>query len=186
MKNWVWIFIFLLSSCSSPEGPAQSVKIVLFTEAGAVAQRASEILAREITERSGAKVSTEGRADFTVELAIQSGIGTEGFAITGDGSGIIKITGNDENGLLYGVGKFLQTSRYHRGGFTPGVWRGRSVPEGTFRGIYFATHFNNWYEAASDSERARYVESLALWGTNSLVVHYPDQWLSGIHVPGID
>ncbi|MCP4311458.1 MAG: hypothetical protein GY790_09375 [Bacteroidetes bacterium] len=60
------------------------------------------------------------------------------------------------------MGKFLHTSRYDQGGFTPGAWRGTSVPRGTFRGIYFATHFNNWYEAASGPERARYVESLAL------------------------
>ena len=182
-KSWLWISIFLLSSCTSPEGPAQSVKIVLSSEAGGVARRASEILAREITLRSGAKVSTEGKADFTLELAIESGIGSEGYTIADDGSGILKITGNDENGLLYGVGKFLHTSRFNQGGFTPGIWRGTSVPNGTFRGIYFATHFNNWYEAASDSERARYVESLALWGTNSLVVHYPDQWLSGMDDP---
>ncbi len=182
-KSLVWIFIFLLTSCTNPEDPAQSVKIVLSPEAGAVAQRASKILVREITERSGAKVSTEGKADFTVELALESGIGNEGYTIADDGSGILKITGNDENGLLYGVGKFLHTSRYDQSGFTPGDWRGTSVPKGTFRGIYFATHFNNWYEAASDTERARYVESLALWGTNSLLVHYPDQWLSGIDDP---
>ena len=76
-KSLGWVFIFLLTSCTNPGGPAQSVKIVISPEAGAVARRASEILAREITERSGAKVSTEGKADFTVELAIQSGIGTD-------------------------------------------------------------------------------------------------------------
>ncbi len=178
--SWVWIFIFLLTACSHPEGPAQSVKILLSPDAGAVARRASEILSREITVRSGAKVSTEGKADFTIELALESGIGIEGYTIADDGSGILKITGNDDNGLLYGAGKFLHTCRYDMGGLTPGDWRGTSVPKGTFRGIYFATHFNNWYEAASDSERGRYVESLALWGTNSLVVHYPDQWLSGM------
>ena len=79
--SWLWISIFLLSSCTSPEGPAQSVKIVLSSEAGGVARRASEILAREITLRSGAKVSTEGKADFTLELAIESGIGSEGYTI---------------------------------------------------------------------------------------------------------
>jgi hypothetical protein len=177
------IALLVLFSCTRPGGPVQSVKIILSPGAGSIAQRASGIMAREITERSGAKVFTEGKADFTVELAVVPGVGTEGFSIIDDGSGKIKITGNDENGLLYGVGKFLHASRYNQDGFTPGTWHGTDVPQGTMRGIYFATHFNNWYEASSDEERQRYIESLALWGINALVVHYPNQWLAGLDDP---
>ena len=45
-KSLGCVFIFFLSSCTNSGDPAQSVKIVLSPEAGAVAQRASEILAR--------------------------------------------------------------------------------------------------------------------------------------------
>lgn len=174
------ILLQFIIACTKTEGPLQSVKIVLFSDSGVIAKRASEIMTREITERCGANVSAEGEADLTVELALETGIGTEGFKISDGEKGAIRIAGNDERGLLYGVGKFLHTSRYDQGGFTPGSWRGTDVPKGDMRGIYFATHFNNWYEAASDEERQRYIESLALWGTNSLVVHYPDQWLKGL------
>jgi hypothetical protein len=185
-KNiWISVSIILLmfTAYAKAAGPAQTIRIVLPSNAGSIAQRASQILAREITERSGAKVSTEGKADFTIELAVEPGIGAEGFTIADSKNSSVKITGNDENGLLYGVGKFLHTSRYDQKGFTPGKWHGKDIPKGEMRGMYFATHFNNWYEAASDEERLRYVESLALWGINSLVVHYPNQWFTGLDDP---
>jgi hypothetical protein len=74
--------------------------------------------------------------------------------------------------LLYGVGKFLRTSRY-AGAFEPSSWRGTSVPRGTMRGIYFASHFHNWYQVAPDEQVERYVEDLALWGVNALMLCFP-------------
>lgn len=93
-----------------------------------------------------------------VKLAIQAGIGEEGYRIEGDNP--VRITGNDERGLLYGVGKFLRAP----------AWRGTSVPECHVRGMYFAFH-NNFYPNAPQAELFRYMEDLALWGMNSLVFH---------------
>lgn len=163
--------------------PIESVRIELPTSPGPVAQRASTLLARELNERSGVTAGTDEDADLTITLDLDPGIGAEGFTISEGDARQITITGSDDKGLLYGVGKFLRGCDYGQGEFTPTPWRGTSVPKGTLRGIYFATHFNNWHEVATDAERRRYVESLALWGTNSLVVHYPDQWLSGIDDP---
>lgn len=157
--------------------PVESIRIELPASPGPVAQRATTLLTREITERSGVTVGTGEPADLTITLALDPGIGTEGFILSGGGTKRVTITGSDDKGLLYGVGRFLRGSNYGQGKFTPTSWRGTSVPKGTLRGIYFATHFNNWHEMATDAERRRYVESLALWGTNALVVHYPDQWL---------
>jgi len=87
--------------------------------------------------------------------------------------------------VLYGVGKLLRDSRYDRGGFTPGPWRGRSAPECPFRALYAATHFMNFYEAAPAEEARRYVEDLALWGVNTVIAHVPTwdfqgfDWCSG-------
>ena len=41
-----------------------------------------------------------------VELAIEPGIGAEGFKIADGTGGTVRIIGNDDRGLLYGVGKF--------------------------------------------------------------------------------
>ena len=115
-----------------------------------------------------------------MELAVEPGIGPEGFQIidgrpsatAAGGKDALCIVGNDERGLLYGVGKFLRTSRYDRGGLSPGIWRGASVPEKPVRGIYFATHFHNFYHEAPVEEVRRYVEDLGLWGFNTIVVWY--------------
>ncbi len=36
------------------------------------------------------------------------------------------------------------------------------------RGVYVATHFNNWYEAAPLERVERYIEDMALWGCDRL------------------
>jgi hypothetical protein len=91
--------------------------------------------------------------------------------------------GRDDRGLVAGVGKFLRTSRFDARGFTPGTWRGTSVPAKPDRGIYFATHFLNYYHSAPIPEIERYVEDLALWGTNELVVWYDMHHFTGFDDP---
>ena len=57
------------------------------------------------------------------------------------------------------------------------------MPACPVRGVYLATHFNNFYEAAPIEEVGRYVEDLALWGVNSLVVHFPHWQFNGFDDP---
>ncbi|MCK4601212.1 MAG: hypothetical protein KAU28_02020, partial [Phycisphaerae bacterium] len=78
-------------------------------------------------------------------------------------------------------GKFLRSSRFDDGSFTPGDWRGTSLPEMAVRGMYFATHFHNFYHDAPIEKVKRYVEEMALWGCNALCV-----WFDMHHYTGID
>ncbi|MGC8640285.1 MAG: hypothetical protein ACP5XB_10465, partial [Isosphaeraceae bacterium] len=128
--------------------------------------------ARQVAERCETRVLTLGDAPYVVELAIDGTLRPESFRIADRAGGVVVAAGS-ERGLLYGLGKLLRMSRYDRGRFTPGTWRGVSTPFGTMRGIYFATHFNNYYEAAPAGDVERYVEDLALWGTNALIVCFP-------------
>jgi hypothetical protein len=100
-----------------------------------------------------------------------------------DWGGGVKIVGNDARGLLYGVGKLLRTSRYDCDGFTAGAWRGTSIPEKPVRGIYFATHFHNFYHDAPVDEVQRYVEDVGLWGFNTLIVWYDMHHFQGFDSP---
>jgi hypothetical protein len=118
-----------------------------------------------------------------VEMAIEQGIGKEGFRIEDRKDGGVRIVGNDERGLVAGAGKFLRASRYDQGGFTPGTWRGTSVPTRQSRGIYFATHFHNFYHEAPVKEIQYYTEDLALWGLNELVVWYDMHHFNGFEDP---
>ncbi len=140
----------------------------------------ASLFARQVERRCSAKIVSDAGGSLTVKLAIEPGIGAEGFKIA-DEAGAVRIVGNDRRGVLYGAGKFLRTSRYDRGGFTPGDWRGTSVPEKPVRGIYFATHFYNYYQAAPSEEVEQYIQELSLWGVNTLLV-----WYDAHHFQGFD
>jgi len=57
------------------------------------------------------------------------------------------------------------------------------VPRKQVRGIYFATHFNNFYHDAPVGEIEQYMEELALWGFNSLLVWYDMHHFDGFNDP---
>ncbi len=165
------------------EPPARSVRIRLPADAAPAVRTVAALLTRRIEERCPVRVSESGTAGLDVELAIEPGIGTEGYLIMDTADHGVRIAGNDARGLLYGAGRFLRTSAFGAGGFTPGRWRGRSVPDCPVRGIYFAVHGGNFYEAAPAAEVERYVEDLALWGMNAVACHFPPQQFAGFDDP---
>ena len=116
-------------------------------------------------------------------LTVDPAIGTEGFRIRDRAGGGIEVVGQNRLGVLYGLGKLLRTSRYSKDGFAPGSWRGESVPQKPSRGIYFATHFHNYYHDAPIEEIQHYVEELALWGYNELLVWYDMHHFNGANDP---
>ncbi len=161
-----------------------SVRLVLPPKPDAVTEHIARVFARQVSQRCGAKVATSGSAPLRVILAIEPGLGTEGFKIADGSNGSIRIIGNDARGLLYGVGKFLRSSRYDQGGLTPGNWRGTSVPQGSYRELGATTHFMNFYEAAAIEEVQCYIEDLGLWGVNVVSVGIPTWDFKGFDDPG--
>lgn len=132
--------------------------------------RALSIFKDRIMARCNARVY-EGDDGAAIVISVDITLPFEAFRIE-DASGAICISGGSARGLLYGIGKFLRTSGYSDG-FTPSSWRGTDVPQGLIRGMYFATHFHNWYHVAPEEELVRYIEDMALWGVNALKVIYP-------------
>lgn len=163
----------------------QSVKIIIDQDSSLVLKNISGILERQILQRCDAKLQSNKLTQLllTIELSIQPDLGSEGFRIEDEGEGFIRIIGGDARGVLYGTGKLLRTSRYDRGGFTPGLWRGESLPKGTFRAVYLATHFQNYYESAPIEEIKHYIEDLGLWGYNTILVHYPTWQFDSLQSP---
>lgn len=162
-----------------------TIGLLLPQPCDAAAGRIAEVFVRQVAERCPAKVAIGRRGPTTVELCLEQGCPAEGFRIeSGPGTAqTICITSSDRLGLLYGVGKFLHTSQYDTRGFTASSWRGSSAPECPLRGIYLATHFNNFYEAAPAEKVERYIEDLALWGLNAIMVHFPTHQFAGLDDP---
>jgi hypothetical protein len=161
--------VALVLTCVAGEAHGEAVKmlrVILPPQAGAVVENIGRVLARKVQERCDARVVAQGESPLVVELVLEPGIGAEGYKIADGAKGTVRIIASDERGLLYGVGRFLHTSAYDSQGFTPGRWRGVSVPTSSVRGIYFATHFQNYYQVAPIEEVARYVEDVSLWGMN--------------------
>jgi hypothetical protein len=180
------VVLYLLDFAASPMRTEQGVKDIRVTlppRPSAVIMNIGRVLERQINQRCDTRVSQTDEAALTVELVLDPGIGAEGFRIEDRRAGGVRIVGNDERGLVAGVGKFLRTSRYDKGGFTAGTWRGTSVPTRQARGIYFATHFHNYYHEAPVEEIGRYVEDLALWGLNELVIWYDAHHFNGFDDP---
>jgi hypothetical protein len=161
---------------------ARRVKVKL-PEGSAIGGKAADLFARHLRERCGAEVTRLDPGDLVLKLEIAPDIGPEGFRIADGPEGEIRITGSDERGLLYGVGKLLRTSIYQPDGFVPGRWRGTSVPEKPVRGIYFATHFHNFYHEAPIADVERYIEDLGLWGFNALIVWFDMHHFTSINDP---
>ncbi|MHB9110065.1 MAG: hypothetical protein ACYDCO_23680 [Armatimonadota bacterium] len=151
--------------------------IRIATERTSMVEKTIEIMARKLAER-GRPALVEGAAPDLV-LDIRPEVGAQAFQIARDG-GAWQVSGGDERGLLYGAGKFLRGCRFGEGVTYAGP-TGTFAPTLPVRGMYFATHFHNFYHDAPLEDVERYVEDLALWGCNALSV-----WFDFHHYSGID
>jgi len=131
--------------------------------------RVASIVAARITERCGGVPA--GRPVPRLELAVRPALRREAYAIE-DAAGGVRVVGGDWRGALYGAGRLLHESSYGTG-FDPARLRVRSAPRASLRGMYYATHFFNWYHMAPHEEILRYTEDLALWGINAIGTIFP-------------
>ncbi|MCQ2378124.1 MAG: hypothetical protein MJ016_02805 [Victivallaceae bacterium] len=104
-----------------------------------------------------------------IVFAIDPALGEEEFALSGEKC--VEIKGGSVRALFFGLGKFLRENS----------WRGKDAPQRKIRGIYFATHFSNYYDNAPENELRDYIGDLALWGCNGIGV-----WFDMHHYRGID
>jgi hypothetical protein len=152
-------------------GPlGDTLKVRVDAPDGPLVSRAFEILKSRVGKRCPIRV-VRADTDAQLILAVSASLPQEGFSIE-NAEGVVRVSGGSPSGLIYGVGKFLRTCRYNNG-FELADWRGTAVPQGAFRGLYFASHFHNWYQTAPDTEIIEYMEDLTLWGVNALMISFP-------------
>jgi len=138
-------------------------------------KRIIEILRRHVAVRSDAQVTrtniNASSDNLQLTLEIDPQLGAESFRISPTENRIC-LCGGDFLGVLYGVGKFLRDCRFTSNTIIPKAQKIESHPEKPLRGMYFATHFHNYYHDAPLEEINHYVEDLALWGVNTIQVWF--------------
>ncbi|MHB1456792.1 MAG: discoidin domain-containing protein [Armatimonadota bacterium] len=163
---------------------------------------ASEILARTIKERTGIDVQMENGSNtaYTIVVGTQSdyeireysfdhqevlSLKNDGFYINTepDEYGRLYIIGDTPSGAVAGIGKLLRISQYADNSLSIPSKIIISNPEMPVRGMYFATHFGNFYEAAPLDDVDKIIEDLALWGTNSLMVWFDQHQFNDFNDP---
>lgn len=146
-----------------------------------VTERAAGIFQRVALEKSGGSISFGGRKGLLISLVKEASFPEEAFEISFRGRDRIILKASGGRGFLYGLGHILHRGRISDKGLDPAGCEGYSAPAKPVRGIYFATHFRNYYHEAPIGEISRYIEDLALWGYNALQV-----WFDMHHYDGID
>ncbi len=140
------------------------------------------IFQRVFQEKSGLKSNASPGATLKIKLAVfPKSLPEQSYRISYVGQDEIHISSGDKNGILYGIGKLLHSSVINQHGLMPNGKNMVSSPDKPLRAIYFATHFFNFYHVAPIEKVKTYIEDLALWGYNHLVL-----WFDMHHYKGID
>lgn len=134
----------------------------------------SEILSgsREIIRRIVRRYERYLPADAELELSVSTALSEESFTIS-EAVGKTQIRGGSLRAAIYGLGRLLRQKDF----------RGEDSPEKPERGIYFATHFGNFYDRAAPQELADYIADLALWGCNLVSVWFDMHDYCGVNDP---
>ena len=178
--------------------------VVVGEKATMAERRAAELLTAEIARRSGLTVPVQVAAGgrYTLMLGTRDSssailrycdldpegarLGEDGFHIQtdpdrGDTPGALHVVGQSPSAVVAGAGKLLRMIHYHEGEIEIPVTTVADAPRMPVRGIYFATHFRNFYHVAPLEEIDGVIENFALWGGNHLTV-----WFDMHHFQGFD
>lgn len=151
--------------------------------AGNMSPRSEEILRRALERRlaeRGCVLDTEG---FLLEAQVNGALheGEYRIAPAADGA---KIIAGDDCAVFAGIGAFLTASLFDgEGSFEPSRESVMFVPERAVRGLYFATHFHNFYHVAPMERVFEQIEDAALRGGNAIAVWYDMHHYQSIDEP---
>ncbi len=120
--------------------------------------------------------------DFTLHLIRSDLLPRCGFRLTISGP-TATVTAATQLGLFAGAGRFLRTIRLQDDAFAAPTTDVTFTPQKEIIGTYFATHFDNYYMHAPLPELAAYLEELAMWGQNTLLVWFDMHAYTGMDDP---
>src|SRR5207247_1829386 len=138
-----------------------NVKLTVAGHEDKLVAKAVELLKSRWKDRTRVKLGATGVWELSISL--KPGMPRQSYAIETNGQ-TLTIRGADGHGVLYGVGHFLRTLVFTPTSVKMPALNVTRTPAVYDRGVYFATHFNNYYEAAPVEQVERYIEEMALWG----------------------
>jgi hypothetical protein len=136
------------------------------------------------TVKPGSRAAWELVVGTVAEPAIRAAIDKAGlamprqrqsYAVAATGR-TLTIGGADGQGVLYGLGHVLRNLAFEPQRVALPKLRETRTPAVYDRGIYFATHFNNFYEAAPLEKIEHYIEEMALWGFDMIAFWFDTNW----------
>ncbi len=134
-------------------------------------------VARRLKERGC--VSEGLPVHIEVDLALQE----DEYRVSAAADAVKVMTGGTI-GAFSAVGDYLRRSQFDgRGGFEPFVGEFSLKPDNPIHGMYFASHFQNFYEAAPVGEVQQVIEDLALRGCNALMAWYDMHQFAAVDTP---
>ena len=117
-------------------------------------------------------VKTDARDGYGIRVAVDPSLANDTFRLL-PGSDGAAVSGATLSAVFHGVGVLLRRLKPDgRGGFTPLAEAVTFTPVKPLRGMYFATHFGNFYHAAPIEEVLERVVLSAMRGYNELLVWF--------------
>ncbi len=145
-----------------------------------------EVLVRAASRRfeeRQASLVTEGSGDYALVVRIDPSLKNDRYIIESDAAGARLTAGNDVTAHA-AFGRWMLESFFDgRGGFRPFDGKIDFTPAKPLRGMYFATHFNNFYHRAPIEQVYSVIEDLAQRGCNSLLVWFDMHHFSSMDDP---
>ncbi|MBO7375603.1 MAG: hypothetical protein J6V01_00765 [Clostridia bacterium] len=125
----------------------------------------------------------ENDAGYRIEIRTDSSFTKDRYTVEADASRALLTAANDVTAHAAFGRWMLECSFDGRGGFTPFVGKIDFTPKDSLRGMYFATHFRNFYHRAPIEQVYSVIEDLAQRGCNSLLVWFDMHHFSSMDDP---
>ena len=128
--------------------------------------------ARVLSVRGSELLCAPDSDAFAVTLRKDTSFKDDRFTVTPVRGGV-ELVGANDSALHAAFGRFVLSSGFDgRGGFSPVDKAIDFTPRSPLRGMYFATHFYNFYHVAPIEKVYEVIEDLALRGCNNLLVWF--------------
>ncbi|MCG3146615.1 MAG: hypothetical protein PCFJNLEI_00048 [Verrucomicrobiae bacterium] len=149
------------------------VKLTVAGHEDKLVAKAVVLLRSRWNDRTRVKLGATG--DWELSISLEPGMPRQAYAFATAGK-TVTLRGADGHGVLYGVGQLLRTLVFEPTRVAMPKLNVTRTPAVYDRGVYFATHFNNFYEAAPIEHVESYIEEMALWGFDGWMFWFDMNW----------